>query len=300
MPDELVCARAAGGAVRLIAATTTELVREAQARHGFSPTASAAVGRLLTGAVLLCSTLKTGDRLSIQLAGNGPLGGAAAEAAVLDDGTLGARAYARVPTAELPLNEHGKFDVGGVVGRGTLHVTKSFAVGQPYVGIVPLVSGEIGDDLAAYLWDSEQVPSIVALGVLAKPNGIAAAGGAIAQILPGADESILAGIEEHARRMPHVTAQMSEGAGASDLALTLAGSLDVRFLERSAIAFRCRCSREKVEVALLGLGRDQLEEMAATNEDAQAVCEYCKTAYVFSPDEVGALLARTAKPDATA
>ena len=292
MPDELITARAAGGFVRILAAVTTDLVRETRERHDLSPTASAAVGRLVTGAVLLGASLKTGDRLSLQLAGNGPLGSAAADAVLLAGATVGARAYARVPEADLPLNAQGKFDVGGAVGSGSLHVTKSFAVGQPYVGVVPLVSGEIGDDIAAYLWDSEQVPSVVALGVLANPDGIVAAGGAIAQILPGADERIIAQLEDNARRMPPVTTQMAQGAGAQAIAARMAGELDLKYLERLKVTFHCRCSREKVEVALLGLGRDQLERIAHDGEDTEAVCDYCKTRYSFAPAEVSELLAR--------
>ena len=291
MPDEVITARAANGAVRVTAATTTALVREAQARHDLSPTASAAVGRLLSGAVLLAASLKQGDRVSLQIAGSGPLGGIVADAAVLDR-AIGGRAYAKVPTADLPLNSRGKFDVGGAIGSGTLHVTKSFSVGQPYVGIVPLVSGEIGDDIAAYLWDSEQIPSIVALGVLANPDGIIAAGGVIAQILPGADERIITQLENHAQRMRSITSQMSAGADAETLARNLAGDLDIDVSERLAVEFKCRCSRQKVEIALLGLGREQLEQLAKEGEDTEATCEYCKTRYYFAPGEVVDLLAR--------
>jgi len=170
--DCVVTASAANGTAFFVAGTTTELVREAQRRHGLAPTAAAAVGRLVTAAALLGTGLAGRERLTLQIAGDGPIGAVIADAWSAGDGAIAARGYARHPEADLPLNALGKFDVAGVIGRGRLQVTKSHEIGQPYVGIVPLQSGEIGDDVASYLANSQQIPSIVALGVLARITGI--------------------------------------------------------------------------------------------------------------------------------
>ena len=158
---------------------TTALVREARERHDLAPTASAAVGRLVTAAALLGASVQGRERISLRVVGDGPIGSLTADAWRAGPQAIAARAYARNGYADLPLNARGKFDVAGVVGSGNLQVTKSFEIGQPYNGIVPLASGEIGDDVAAYLANSEQIPSVVAVGVLADPAGIRAAGGVI-------------------------------------------------------------------------------------------------------------------------
>ena len=192
------------------------------------------------------------------------------------DRAIGARAYARNGRADVPLNARGKFDVARVVGRGNLQVTKTYEVGQPYSGIVPLVSGEIGDDVAAYLANSEQIPSIVALGVLADPSGIRAAGGVIAQVLPGADDATVAALERNAAAMPPVTTQIADGADAQALLRAVAGELDSRRSTRTTSSFDCRCTREKVETALLGLGKDELAKIAREQPQTEATCEFCR------------------------
>ena len=199
MPDLLLGATAGSGA-SIFAAVTTDLVAEVQRRHDLSPTATAAVGRLVTGAVLFGAGLAGRERISLQISGDGPIGTVAADAWLLGDRTVGARGYARNGRAELPIDARGKFDVAGVIGDGLLQVTKSYEVGQPYVGVVPLQSGEIAEDLAAYLAKSEQIPSVVALGVLANPNGVVAAGGVLAQVLPGAGDAAIALLEARAER----------------------------------------------------------------------------------------------------
>ena len=192
MPDSLVAASNLEAGVALVAAITTDLVAEIRNRHDLWPTATAAVGRLATGAALFSASLKGNERISLQIAGDGPLGSLAADAWLLDEHTAGARGYARNGRVELPIDARGKFDVAGAIGDGSLQVTRSSDIGQPYVGVVPLQSGEIAEDLAVYLAQSEQIPSIVALGVLANPSGVVAAGGILARALPGADERALA------------------------------------------------------------------------------------------------------------
>ncbi len=295
MPDLIISASAPDSGFAIVAGITTELVREAQHRHGLSPTATAAVGRLTSGAALLASSLKGKERISLQVTGDGPLASIVADAWLIDEERIAARGYAKFPDADLPLNERGKFDVAGAVGSGSMQVTKSYEVGQPYVGVVPLYSGEIAEDIAAYLVNSEQIPSVVALGVLADPEGVKAAGGVIAQVLPGADERAVAALEERAIAMPPITKLIAEGADAHALLHALAGPVDLRSHRTIDVQFSCRCTREKVETALLGLGADELHKMARERNETEATCEFCKKMYVFTSSEVNDLAERLKK-----
>lgn len=291
--DRVVTASAANGTVSFVAGTTTELVRETQRRHVLAPTAAAAVGRLVTAAALLGASLKGPERLSLQIAGDGPIGALSADAWSGGEGAIAARGYARYPLADLPLNARGKFDVAGVIGNGKLQVTKSYEIGQPYVGIVPLETGEIAEDIAGYLANSQQIPSIVALGVLAGPAGIRAAGGIIAQLLPGVADGTVARLEANAAAMPPVTTQIADGAGAHELIERLAEGLELRPHEHEyAARFDCRCTRERVERALVGLGRDELLKISREQPETEATCDFCKRRYVLTAADVEGLLAR--------
>jgi molecular chaperone Hsp33 len=290
--DMMISASAPQAGIAIVAAITTELVREISARHDLSPLATAAVGRITTGAVLFGASLKGRERVTLQMTGDGPLGGIAADSWLLETDLVGARGYARNPHADLPLNAAGKFDVSGAIGQGSLQVTKSYDVGQPYVGVVPLYSGEIAEDIASYLVNSEQIPSVVALGVLANPEGVIAAGGVIAQVLPGADEHAVAALEERALAMPPVTTLISQGANAHELLHALAGSLELRSHRSIDVRFACTCSREKVEAALLSMGRDELLNLANEREESEAACEFCKKRYIFTAEELRELAQR--------
>jgi molecular chaperone Hsp33 len=292
MYDRLLTASAAAGTVSLVAGITTDLVREAQSRHDLTPTASAAVGRLITGTALLGASLKGRERLTLHVRGDGPIGSVTADAWSAGDGQIAARGYARHPDADIPLNARGKFDVQGIVGGGELHVTKSYEIGQPYRGIVPLETGEIGDDIAAYLANSQQIPSVVAVGVLANPSGILAAGGVIAQVMPGADEGTITTLERNAQKMPPVTQQIAAGAQPLDILHALAGDLALRPFDEYTVAFDCHCTREKVEAALLGLGRDELTKIASEQPHTEATCDFCKRRYVLSAEDVTTLATR--------
>jgi molecular chaperone Hsp33 len=290
--DRIMTASAARGTVSLVAGITSGLVREARERHDLAPTSSAAVGRLLTAAALLGASLKGRERLTLQIVGDGPIGGITADAWSTGTHAIGARAYARNGHADVPLNALGKFDVARVVGAGKLHVTKTYEVGQPYSGIVPLASGEIGDDVAAYLGNSEQIPSIVAVGVLAGPGGIRAAGGVIAQVQPGADDATVAALERNVAAMAAITTQIVNGAGPEELVRAVAGDLAVKMFDTYTVAFDCRCTREKVESALLGLGKDELAKIAREQPQTEATCDFCGELYVLSADDVRGLVER--------
>ena len=290
--NRILTASAARGTVSLVAGITSGLVREVRERHDLAPTASAAVGRLLTAAALLGASLNGRERLTLQIAGDGPLGSITADAWATGAHAIGARAYARNGHADVPLNARGKFDVARAVGSGKLQVTKTCEVGHPYSSVVPLVSGEIGDDVAAYLANSEQIPSVVALGVLADPNGIRAAGGVIAQVLPGADDATIAALERNAALMPPVTTQIVDGADTEALLRAVAGDLDVKLFDTYTVDLDCRCTREKVETALLGLGKDELAKIAREEPQTEATCDFCGETYVLSADDVRGLAER--------
>lgn len=288
MADRLISAAATATGASVVAAVTTDLVSEVQRRHDLSPTATAAVGRLLTGAVLLGANLGAHERISLQISGNGPIGTLVADAWLVDNDTIGARGYARNGRIELPINARGKFDVAGALGAGSLQVTKSYEVGQPYVGVVPLQTGEIAEDLAAYLARSEQIPSVVALGVLADPRGVVAAGGIIARMLPGATDAELASLERRARAMPAVTSIIAESPDAGALLAHLLG-YDAGAAESANVTFACSCTKTKAETLLRGLGREELERMQGERERTEAICEFCQRRYVFTREELRAI-----------
>lgn len=287
--DRLITAMAAEGTIRVHAAVTTKLVARARDRHDCAPTAAAALGRLLTAAALMGGGLKGGQRVVLQVAGDGPLRNLVAEA-FLHDGGIGARGYALHPEIDLPLAHNGKFDIASAVGSGVLQVTRTLESGQPYTGVVQLVSGEIGDDLATYFANSEQTPSVVALGVLASPEGIVAAGGVIAQLLPGASDRAIDTLERAVKALPSVTKLIREGADARGLIQAIAGDLTPKQVRELTVDFVCRCSREKVEVAVRGLGSDMLEKIVHEQKSQRVVCDYCKRVYELTPQELAALL----------
>lgn len=283
---------AAGDRVRIVAARTTALVAEAQARHGASPTVTAALGRLLTGAVLMGSSLKGRERITLQVNGKGPV------RALIVDAVAGGRVrgYPLRPRAELPLNARGKFDVGGVVGTGFLHVSHTFDTGMPYTSAVPLVSGEIGEDLAYYFAHSEQVPTVVSVGVLANPQGVLAAGGFIAHLLPGADESTIQVLEKNARGLPQVSTLIRRGLTPEDIVAQVGATLAPRISHLQPAAFACSCDRPRVVRALISLGRDELESMADADADTEATCDFCGQRYYFSPQEIRDILTSADEP----
>jgi len=287
-PDYAASAIAAGNCARIVAARTTNLVREAQARHGCSPTVTAALGRLLTGAALVGVALNGRERVSMQINCDGPVRGLTAEA--FAGGRV--RGYPGRARVELPLTARGKFDVRGIVGSGFLHVTRIYETGLPYTSAVPLASGEIGEDLAYYFAKSEQVPTVLAVGVLANPAGVIAAGGILAQLMPGAGPDVIDALEIGARRMEHVTTLVRRGDRPEDLVRELAGPLSPRVTHAMPLSFACPCERSRVVKAIVGLGLDQLNEMAAADDDTEATCDFCGKRYYFSPDEIGEILAQ--------
>ena len=274
--------------MRGVAAVTTELADEARSRHGTFPTATAALGRALTSALLLASTGKRDERLSLEFSGDGPLRGLLAEAT--PDGT--ARGFAYRPKTDVP-PRNGKLDVGGALGAGQLCVMRvPLDGGSLYRSIVPLVSGEIGIDVASYLTQSAQIPSAVGVGVLVGPDGaVMAAGGYLLQAMPGADEAALDRLATNVERAPSPSDLVRTGQGPVDVLRVLFADVPIRVLEEYPVRFACRCSPERVRRAIVAMGRDEIGALLAEERPAEAVCEFCSSVYTVDEPELRELLA---------
>lgn len=291
--DRLAKAIAADGTVRVISAITTDTVSEAFRRHQTSPTATAALGRTMTGAALLGASFKDVDRLTIKIEGDGPLGSIIAEATAGG----GVRGYVHEPTADLPPNGDGKFDVRGIVGNGMFHVIREsgYELGlsaEPYIGSVPIVSGEIGEDLAFYLANSEQIPSAVMLGVLLQNQEpyVAAAGGVLVEVMPGANEHIITMIEDTVKHAPHVTKLIFEGATPTDLIASALGIIEFEVLEETNIEFRCNCSLERAKSIVASAGREEVASMLAEDKQATMTCGFCNEHYTLHETDLVSIL----------
>ncbi len=291
--DKLVNGIAADGTIRVLAATTTELTAEAVRRHQTSPTVSAALGRMLTGALLLGSTLKDFDRLTARIDCSGPLEGIVAEATSI--GTV--RGYVKNAVAELPAKPNGKFDVSGIVGEGMFHIIREagFDIGfrpEPYVGSVPIVSGEIAEDFAYYLAKSEQIPSAVMLGVLLQNSEpfVSAAGGVMVQMMPGANEHLITMIEDTISHAPHVTDLVKEGAEPADLIKVALGVIDFEIMEEREARFACTCSPEKAVGMIAALGKEEVAAMIAEDKGAVMNCGFCNETYSLDNNDLEGIL----------
>jgi molecular chaperone Hsp33 len=291
--DKLIHGIVGDGDARLFAAITTESVTEAVLRHGTAPTTSAALGRMLTGAALLGSSFKDFDRLTVKIECDGPVAGIAAEAT--KEGHI--RGYVKNPNAEVPANSNGKFDVRSIIGQGTFFVIREsgFDIGfrpEPYVGSVPIVSGEIAEDLAYYLAKSEQIPSAVLLGVLLQNRApyVTAAGGVMVQMLPGANDHVVTMIEDTLARAPHVTSLIKEGAQPIDLAKMAIGDLPFEILGTGDIAFKCTCSIERARTMIAALGQDEVAGMLAEDGGAVMTCGFCNEVYQLDEEDLQQIL----------
>jgi molecular chaperone Hsp33 len=279
---------AADDTLRALAAVTTDVVEEARRRHGTLPTATAALGRTLTAGLLLGAVMKDEERLSIELAGDGPL--RRIQVDTTGDGAV--RGYVAHPATHLP-SKNGKLDVAGAIGTGLLCVIRTQPWNkEPYRSIMPLVSGEIANDIAHYLLTSEQVPSAVGLGVFVAADGATtAAGGFLVQALSGAAAGVIAKVEANVARMPPVTTLIREGAGPADiLARTLAG-LEVGPPEERPVRFACGCTRERVFGALMLLGAAEIRDIIEREGSAEVSCAFCAERYVVGAGELAMLIA---------
>lgn len=287
--DQRIRATAAQGKIRVVGVVSTQAVEEARSRHGLSYVATVALGRTMSGALLLAANLKQSQaRINLQVKGDGPLGKVWVDAGA--NGTV--RGYIENPTIELPLTEDKKLNVGAAVGRsGYLHAIRDTGRGNPYTSTVELVSGEIGDDITSYLLASEQTPSVVVLGVMVNRQGVQAAGGLLLQILPGAPTTIISDLEQRLTGSEEISPLLARGYSLPELMKEIFGDLDLEILPgEEPIRFYCPCSFQRVKGALRILGNDELKEMIQANEVAEATCHFCGEVYRVPVDELKELL----------
>ncbi|MBR4010868.1 MAG: Hsp33 family molecular chaperone HslO [Clostridiales bacterium] len=286
--DYIVTATALSGKVRALAIRSTNLVKEALRIHKTSPVATAALGRFLTGTLFLADTLKgDGDSLTVNIRSDGPLQGMTAVA----DSHGNVRGYCLEPVVETTYHRPGKLNVGAAVGNGKLTVVKDFGLKEPYVGQVELVSGEIAEDFTYYLASSEQTPSIVSLGVGIDANGVTCAGGFMVQLLPGADEETVSYLENRVSGgFPDVTFLLTEGMNPEKILDMFLGDKDICFLAGRKVAYKCNCSRDRMERNLMAIGKKDLTELSQDPNGIDLECHFCDQKYHFSQEDVLGML----------
>ena len=288
MADYLVRGLAYEGSIRVFAVDSTETVGEAQKRHMMWPTASAAVGRLMTGGVMLGAMLKGDDKVVLKIDGGGPLG----PILVDSNATGGVRGYARNPQTHLDLNAKGKLDVGGAVGTdGMLSVIKDLGMRDFFTGQSPIVSGEIAEDLTYYFAVSEQVPSSVGLGVLVDTdNSVLAAGGFIVQVMPNAEEEAISKLENRLATIEPVSSMIQRGLSPEAILNEIFGEENLEILEKIPVKFECNCSKERFADGIIGLGKDEVRKMIDEDGAAETQCHFCLETYHYSKEELEAMI----------
>ena len=286
--DYIVRASAADGQIRAFAATTRELVEKAKKIHGTSPVATAALGRLLTGAAMMGSMMKgMSDVLTVQIMGDGPIG----SLTVTADSMARVKGFVQNPEVMLPASAEGKLDVGGAVGMGMLRVIKDLGLKEPYVGETELISGEIAEDLTVYFATSEQTPSSVALGVLMnRDNTVAQAGGFVIQLMPDATEEVISHLEQKLTEVTSVSGLLAEGMTPEEILEYIFAGFDLKLLDKIPTSYYCNCSKERVEKALISIGAKELNAMIADGEPVTLNCHFCEKNYTFSVDELKELV----------
>lgn len=293
--DEVVHMAAADGRIRGLAALTSGVVEDARQRHDTYPTASAALGRTITATAMLGADLKEKQKLMTEVIGDGPLGRVVAEV----DSSGAIRGYVQNPHVHLPLNRRRKLDVAGAVGSGSFYVTRDLGMREPYRGMVPLVSGEIGEDFAYYLKQSQQTPAAVALGVLVDTdNSIRASGGVVVQLMPGGaeDSALVDEIERRVESMPMVSRAIDNGVLPIELLQGILEGLEPRVIGTRPVEFCCSCSKERFGRGLIALGRDEIVDMIEEDGGAELVCHFCSERYDFSAEELYGLVAEIDAP----
>lgn len=293
MADYLVRAISDKANVIGLACVTTDLVHQASHLHETSRTASAALGRALTGALLMGALLKRGQRVALKFEGSGPLKKIIAEAD--QDGSV--RGFVAVPDAEVPLQDE-KLNVAGALGsEGLLTVVKDIGLKEPYRGIVKLLTGEIAEDIAYYFVESEQVPTAVGLGVFVRTDGdVSAAGGFLIQSLPPSEDRMVEELVENIRKIPSVTDLLRQGKTPEEILDMIFSGIPHHFLEKRNLFLRCSCSRERIERVLISLGKEELGGIITEQGEADVTCEFCRTRYHFTREELEDLQGEISPP----
>ena len=288
MNDYIIRATGANDQIRAFVAVTTQMVENARERHNTSPVATAALGRLLTAGAMMGAMMKgEKDVLTLQIQSGGPLQGITVTA----DSHGNVKGYVGNPDVCIPANANGKLDVAGAVGPGFLNVIKDMGLKEPYNGQVMLQTCEIAEDLTYYFATSEQVPSAVGLGVLMnKDNTVRQAGGFIVQLMPFAEEAVISRLEENVQKISSVTSLLEEGHTPESLLEKVLEGFDVHINEKTETRFHCNCSKERVEKALISIGRKELNEMIQEGKPIEMNCHFCNTNYSFSVEELKEIL----------
>ena len=285
MNDYLVRGMSMDGFVKVVAIRSTEMVRRGAQIQGTTPNATAAFGRALTAASMMGNMQKVENgSMTMQIRGGGPIGGITC----VSDAIGNVRGYVVEPKVPLVEKFPGKLDVGATVGTdGTLTIIRDLQMKEPYVGSVELISGEIGDDVTAYFAQSEQTPTACALGVLVDTDcSVKVAGGYLIQLLPGAPDETIDAVERGIKRAGAVTKMLEAGMTPEDILGQVCGEIGVVFMETTEVSYKCYCSRERVEAALISLGKKELAEIAQEGEDFPVECQFCDTVYRFAPEEI--------------
>lgn len=286
--DYVVRAAAADSQVRAFAAASKGMVEEARSAHNTSPVVTAALGRLLTAGAMM-GAMQKGDKdmLTLQIQSEGPVKGLMVTA----DSHGNVKGYAFQPDVRIPANDQGKLDVASAVGPGFLHVVKDMGLKEPYRGQIELQSGEIAEDLTYYFAASEQTPSSVGLGVLMnRENTVRQAGGFIIQLMPDTDDDIIRQLESNIRGLRPVTEMLDNGFTPEQMLETVLAGLDVEILERTSCRFFCNCDRDRIEKALISVGRKELQDMIQEDREIEVNCHFCGRHYIFTPAELKELL----------
>ncbi|MBR5535139.1 MAG: Hsp33 family molecular chaperone HslO [Clostridia bacterium] len=285
MKDYIVNAITSCGSIRVIAAVTTDICENARKLHDFSPTACAAVGRALTAAAMIGSTLKgEDDTLTLQFKGNGPIGRVIA----VSDSKANVKGYAGDPFVDLPLKKNGHLDVGGAVGKqGYLSVIRDFGLKEPYVGQVELVTGEIAEDLTYYYAKSEQLPSAVALGVIVdKDLTVKSAGGFILQVLPGAMDEDIDRVEKAIGEVGEVTKLIEEGKTPEDIVSMLLKGYEIEYFDPMEPEYHCDCSKDRMARAIISIGKEEIRKIIEEDGKAEVCCQFCDKKHLFTKEEL--------------
>ncbi len=291
MKDYIVRATAADGQVRGFAATTRQMAEYARSVHNTSPVATAALGRLLCAGSMMGAMMKgEKDILTLQIKCNGPIGGLTVTA----DSQARVKGYVNNPEVMLPPNSKGKLDVGGALDMGILSVIKDMGLKEPYVGQTQLVSGEIAEDLTYYFASSEQVPSSVALGVLMnKDNTVKRAGGFIIQLMPFAEEAVISSLEKKIGELHSITELLDREMTPEQILEHMLGDFGLQIVDTIPTSFSCNCSKERVEKAIVSIGKKDIQEMIEDNEPIEVNCHFCNTSYCFSVEELKEIVKRS-------
>ncbi|GAB2489155.1 Hsp33 family molecular chaperone HslO [Alkalibacterium psychrotolerans] len=293
MSDKLIKALGYNDQIRVYVIDATDMIREAQIKHDTWSAATAALGRAMVGTTLLGATLKGEEKLTVRIDGGGPVG----YLLVDSNGKGETKGYIKHPQVSLDLNAQGKLDVKGAVGTdGMLTVSKDLGMKEAFVGQVPLVSGELGEDFTYYMANSEQVPSAIGLSVLVNPDEtVKAAGGFMIQVLPDAEEETIAKLEETISNLPLVSHLMDEGESPEEILERLVSDGTARVVDTMPVSFTCDCSKDRFRDALVTLGEKELQEMIDEDHGAEAVCHFCRSEYHFSEADLEELIEETKK-----